>query len=62
MSDQAYTLEIERKEARAEGRAEGKSEGKSEGHADAISVLQSMGLSAEQIAEAKTRLAALDNK
>lgn len=70
MSDQAYTLEIERKEARAEGRAvgraeglaEGLAEGKSEGHADAISVLQSMGLSAEQIAEAKTRLAALDNK
>ena len=44
------------------GRAEGKSEGKTEGHADAIGVMQAMGLSPEQIAEAKARLDALKTK
>ena len=51
-----------RVEGRAEGRAEGRSEGETKGHADAISVLQDMGLSPEQIAEAKARLAALSGK
>jgi len=49
-------------EGRAEGRAEGKSEGKTEGHADAISVMQAMGLPPEKIAEAKARLDALKSK
>ncbi|WP_406538235.1 hypothetical protein [Fibrobacter sp.] len=44
------------------GKTEGKSEGKTEGHADAISVMQAMGLPPEQIAEAKARLDALKSK
>lgn len=36
MSDQAYTLEIERKEARAEGRAEGRALGLAEGRAEGL--------------------------
>lgn len=51
-----------RAEGKAEGRAEGKSEGKTEGHADAISVMQAMGLPPEKIAEAKARLDALKSK
>ena len=66
MSDREYELYVEKKHARAEGleegRAEGREEGKTKGHADAISVLQDMGLSPEQIAEAKARLAALSGK
>ena len=70
MSDREYELYVEKKharaegleEGRAEGRAEGRSEGETKGHADAISVLQDMGLSPEQIAEAKARLAALSGK
>ncbi len=49
-------------EGEAKGKAEGKSEGKTEGHADAISVMQAMGLPPEQIAEAKARLDALKSK
>lgn len=46
--------------ADAEERAEkARDEGKGEGHADAISVLQDMGLPPEKIAEAKARLDAL---
>ena len=46
--------------ADAEKRAEkARDEGKGEGHADAISVLQDMGLPPEKIAEAKARLDAL---
>ena len=40
-------------------RAEGRAEGEANGHADAISVLQDMGLPPEKIAEAKARLDAL---
>ena len=47
---------------KTEGKAEGKSEGKTEGHADAISVMQAMGLPPEKIAEAKARLEALKSK
>ena len=47
---------------KTEGMAEGKSEGKTEGHADAISVMQAMGLPPEKIAEAKARLEALKSK
>jgi len=47
---------------KAEGKAEGKVEGKTEGHADAISVMQAMGLPPEKIAEAKARLDALKSK
>ena len=46
----------------AEGKAESRAEGKTEGHADAISVMQAMGLPPEQIAEAKARLEALKSK
>lgn len=46
-------------EAEAAGKAKGITEGKDEGHADAISVLQDMGLPPEKIAEAKARLDAL---
>ena len=66
MSDREYELYVEKMHARAEGleegRAEGREEGETKGHADAISVLQDMGLSPEQIAEAKARLAALSGK
>ncbi|ACX73971.1 hypothetical protein Fisuc_0359 [Fibrobacter succinogenes subsp. succinogenes S85] len=44
------------------GKTEGKSEGKTEGYADAISVMQAMGLPPEKIAEAKARLEALKSK
>jgi len=44
------------------GIAERKAEGRAEGHADAISVMQAMGLPPEQIAEAKARLDALKSK
>ncbi|MBP5441591.1 MAG: hypothetical protein J6Y14_11905 [Fibrobacter sp.] len=47
---------------RAEGKAEGRSEGKNEGHADAIDILQGMGLTPEQVAEFKARLEALNGK
>jgi len=47
---------------KAEGRTEGKSEGETKGHADAISVMQAMGLPPEKIAEAKVRLDALKSK
>ena len=47
---------------KAEGKAEGKSEGETKGHADAISVMQAMGLPPEKIAEAKARLEALKSK
>ena len=52
MSDRLYEMYVEKKHARAEGRAEG--------HADVLNVLKDMGLSPEQIAEAKTRLATMD--
>lgn len=48
-------------QAEADGKAEGITEGKSKGHADAISVLQDMGLPPEKIAEAKARLDALNS-
>lgn len=48
--------------ADAEERAEkARDEGKTKGHADAISVLQDMGLPPEKIAEAKARLDALSS-
>ena len=49
-------------EGKAEGRVEGRAEGKIDGHADAINVMKAMNLPAEQIAEAKARLAALSSK
>lgn len=49
-------------EGKVEGRAEGKSEGETKGHADAICVMQAMGLPPEKIAEAKARLEALKSK
>ncbi|MBQ3839212.1 MAG: hypothetical protein II819_04590 [Fibrobacter sp.] len=52
MSDRLYEMYVEKKHARAEGRAEG--------HADVLNVLKDMGLTPEQIAEAKTRLATMD--
>lgn len=52
MSDRLYEMYVEKKQARAEGRAEGR--------AEALGVLQDMGLTPEQIAEAKTRLATMD--
>ena len=58
MSDRNYELYVEKKNARAEGKAEGKTDG----HADAINVMKAMNLPAEQIAEAKARLAALASK
>lgn len=68
MSDREYELYVEKKHARAEGRAEGHAEGRAEGRAEgkieaeanAISVMRQLGLSPEQIAEAKARLAALN--
>ena len=64
MSDRLYEMYVEKKHARAEGlaegRAEGLAEGRAEGHADVLNVLKDMGLSPEQIAEAKTRLATMD--
>ncbi len=45
----------------AENFLKGKTEG-TEGHADAISVMQAMGLPPEKIAEAKARLEALKSK
>ena len=48
MSDRLYEMYVEKKHARAEGRA------------DVLNVLKDMGLSPEQIAEAKTRLATMD--
>ena len=49
-------------EGKVEGKTEGKVEGKAEGHADAISVMQAMGLPPEKIAEAKARLDTLKTK
>ena len=68
MSDRLYEMYVEKKharaeglaEGRAEGRAEGLAEGRAEGHTDVLSVLKDMGLTPEQIAEAKARLAAMD--
>ena len=60
MSDRLYEMYVEKKQARAEGLAEGRAEGRAEGHADVLNVLKDMGLSPEQIAEAKTRLATMD--
>ena len=76
MSDRLYEMYVEKKharaeglaegraeglaEGRAEGRAEGLAEGRAEGHADVLNVLKDMGLTPEQIAEAKTRLATMD--
>jgi predicted transposase YdaD len=60
MSDRLYEMYVEKKHARAEGLAEGRAEGRAEGHADVLSVLKDMGLTPEQITEAKARLAAMD--
>ena len=64
MSDRLYEMYVEKKQARAEGLAEGRAEGRAigrtEGRAEALGVLQDMGLTPEQIAEAKARLAAMD--
>ena len=49
-------------ESKAKGKAEGKAEGRTKGHADAISVMQAMGLPPEKITEAKARLDALKSK
>ena len=74
MSDREYELYVEKKHARKEGLEEGRAEGRAEGHAeglaegrtqtcsDAVSVLQSMGLSADQLAEFQKKLHALNNK
>ena len=64
MSDRQYEMYVEKKQARAEGLAEGRAEGReqglAEGRAEALNVLKDMGLTPEQIAEAKARLAAMD--
>lgn len=71
MSDRLYEMYVEKKQARAEGLAEGRAEGRekglaegraeglAEGRAEALGVLQDMGLSPEQITEAKARLDAM---
>ena len=46
----------------AENFLKGEAKGEIKGHADAISVMQAMGLPPEQIAEAKARLDALKTK
>ena len=67
MSDRQYEMYVEKKQARAEGLAEGRAEGlaeglaegRAEGHSDAVTALQAMNLSPEQISEFKEKLAAL---
>ena len=56
MSDQAYTLEIERKEARAEGRAEGRAVGLAEGRAEGRAVGLAEGRVEERHELAKRKL------
>ena len=45
-------------EGKSEGRVEGHKDGLEKGHNDAVSVLQDMGLSSEQVAEFKAKLEA----
>ena len=49
-----------RAEGKIEGHAEGKAEGRNETQNDAVSVLQSMGLPPEKVAEFKAKLEALN--
>ena len=44
------------------GEEKGRAEGETKGHADAIGVMQAMGLPPEKIAEAKARLEVLKSK
>ena len=53
-----YDLHESKEAGRAEGKAEGKVEGRKEERKDALTVLQDMKLSPEQIAEFKARLEA----
>ena len=62
MFDEMHAYDAVIAENFLKGKTEGKSEGKTEGHADAISVMQAMGLPPEKIAEAKARLEALKSK
>ena len=62
MFDEMHAYDAVIAENFLKGKTEGKSEGKTEGHADAICVMQAMGLPPEKIAEAKARLEALKSK
>ena len=59
MTDLKAEHEIGFSEGKAEGRAAGKIEGAAEERADTVTVLRDMGFSAEQIAEAESRIEAL---
>ena len=62
MFDEMHAYDAVIAENFLKGEEKGKSEGETKGHADAIRVLQAMGLPPEQIAEAKARLDALKTK
>ena len=55
MFDEMHAYDAVIAENFLKGEEKGKSEGETKGHADAIRVLQAMGLPPEQIAEAKAR-------
>ena len=48
-------------DAKNDGREEGLEQGLEQGHDDVLSVLRDVGISANQIAEVRTRLAVLGN-
>ena len=62
MFDEMHAYDAVIAENFLKGEEKGKAKGKTEGHADAISVMQAMGLPPEKIAEAKARLDALKSK
>ena len=62
MFDEMHAYDAVIAENFLKGEEKGKSEGETKGNADAIRVLQAMGLPPEQIAEAKARLDALKTK
>ena len=62
MFDEMHAYDAVIAENFLKGEAEGEAKGEIKGHADAISVMQAMGLPPEQIAEAKARLDALKTK
>ena len=62
MFDEIHAYDAVIAENFLKGEEKGKAKGKTEGHADAISVMQAMGLPPEKIAEAKARLDALKSK
>ena len=62
MFDEIHAYDAVIAENFLKGEEKGKAKGKTEGHADAISVMQAMGLPPEKIAEVKARLEALKSK